>query len=103
MIAEGEHVKHINRATKWDTAPYRLTATGANVAFNGVNTSTSGLANFNSLLQLSSNGLKGEIFGVGYAIGAFTSTQTSAQVSNKALDIKIGGLKTYLQLLWMCM
>ncbi|WP_395349415.1 type VI secretion system Vgr family protein [Variovorax sp. UC122_21] len=103
VIAEGEHVKHINRATKWDTAPYRLTATGANVAFNGVNTSTSGLANFNSLLQLSSNGLKGEIFGVGYAIGAFTSTQTSAQVSNKALDIKIGGLKTYLQLLWMCM
>ncbi|MEZ2295609.1 type VI secretion system Vgr family protein [Variovorax sp. RCC_210] len=101
VIAEGEHVKHINRASKWDLAPYRLTATGANVAFNGVATTTAGLANANNVINLASNGLKGELFGVGYAYGAFTSTQTGAQVANKGLSIKTGGLKTYIQFLML--
>jgi len=99
VIIEGEHVKRINRASIWDSAPTRFTSSGLNVGFNGLLTSSSGLANFNNGIQISTNGAKGELFGISYAFGLYTTTQSIAHTGNAGYDVNMGGVLLYFKML----
>jgi type VI secretion system secreted protein VgrG len=99
VIIEGEHVKRINRASIWDSAPMRFTNSGLNVGFNGALHSSSGIANFNNGIQVSTNGAKGEIFGISYAFGLYTTTQSIAHTGNSGYDVNMGGVLLYFKLL----
>ncbi|WP_422088830.1 type VI secretion system Vgr family protein [Variovorax sp.] len=99
MTLEANWVKKISRELHWDSAPVRLSNTGINVNFNAIATSSSGLANFNNLVQVSTNGARLEFFGFGYAFGLYATTQTLAQTANKGYDIEMGEVALYFKLL----
>ncbi|MET3495454.1 type VI secretion system Vgr family protein [Variovorax boronicumulans] len=99
VIIEGEHVKRINRASIWDSAPTRFTSSGLNVGASGAITSSAGIANFNNGIQISTNGAKGELFGISYAFGLYTTTQTIAHTGNAGYDVNMGGVLLYFKML----